>query len=91
VIAFRYTVMRLMIFAGFLALLSLLRVPMIWAAVGAALLSMVVSYFLLARDREVIAAGLERRVEDRISRRRSQVDSERSAEDEEDAELDGRG
>ncbi|SOC56382.1 DUF4229 domain-containing protein [Ornithinimicrobium cerasi] len=89
-IAFRYTVMRLMIFGGFLALLSLLRVPMIWAAVGAALLSMVVSYFLLARDREAIAAGIERRVEDRIARRRAQVDAGRTAEEDEDAEIDGR-
>jgi heme exporter protein D len=91
VIAFRYTVMRLMIFAGFLALLILLGAEMIWAAVGAALLSMVVSYFLLARDREVIAAGIERRVEDRVARRRAQLESERTAEEDEDAELDGRG
>lgn len=89
-IAFRYTVMRLMIFAGFFALLSLLGAEFIWAAVGAALLSMVVSYFLLARDREVLAAGIEHRVENRIERRRAQVEAERTLEDDEDTEVDGR-
>lgn len=90
-IALRYTVMRLMVFAGFFALLTLLRVPVIWAAVGAAALSMVASYFLLARDRERIAADLERRVERRAARRRAQVDAERTLEEEEDAEIEGRG
>lgn len=80
-IAFRYSVMRLMIFAGFFAVLLLLNVPFIWAAVGAALLSMVVSYFLLARDRERIAAGIERKVEARVARRRQQLEEERVAED----------
>lgn len=80
-IAFRYTVMRLMIFFGFFAVLLLLNVPLIWAAVGGALLSMVVSYFLLARDREQMAAGIERKVEARIARRREQMDAERVAED----------
>ena len=81
-IAFRYTVMRLMIFVGFLAVLLLLEVALPWAVVGAALLSMVVSYFLLARDREQMAASLERRVEARMARRREQVASERVDEDE---------
>jgi drug/metabolite transporter (DMT)-like permease len=81
VIAFRYTVMRLMIFVGFFAVLLLLEVPLPWAAVGGALLSMVVSFFLLARDREQMAANLERRVEARMTRRRQQMDSERVDED----------
>ena len=80
-IAFRYTVMRLMIFVGFFAVLLLLEVPLPWAAVGGALLSMVVSYFLLARDREQIAAGIERKVEARVARRRQQVEEDRRAED----------
>ena len=82
-IAFSYTVMRLMIFVGFFAVLLLLEVPLPWAAVGGALLSMVVSYFLLARDREQMAATLERRVEARLARRREQMAAERVAEDEE--------
>ncbi|GAA1174817.1 hypothetical protein GCM10009584_15170 [Ornithinimicrobium humiphilum] len=81
-IAFRYTVMRLMIFAGFVAVLMLVRVPVPWAVVGGALLSMVVSYFLLARDRDQIAAGLERRVEARTARRRARLEEERIAEEE---------
>ncbi|GAA5166857.1 DUF4229 domain-containing protein [Ornithinimicrobium tianjinense] len=89
-IAFRYTVMRLMVFAGFLALLTLLKVPMLWAAIGAALLSALASFFLLARDREVLAAGIERRVEDRVARRQAKVDAGRTAEDDEDDEVEGR-
>lgn len=80
-IAFRYTVMRLMIFVGFLAVLLLLDLALPWAVVAAALLSMVVSYFLLAPDREQMAASLERRVEARMARRRRQLDDERVAED----------
>lgn len=80
-IAVRYTVMRLMLFAGFMALLMFFEVPLIWAAVGGALLSMVASYFILARDREAITAGIERRVEDRVARRREQVEAERIDED----------
>ena len=80
-IAFRYTVMRLMIFVGFFAVLLLLEVALPWAAVGGALLSMVVSYFLLARDREQMAASLERKVEARMARRREQIEAERVAED----------
>jgi ABC-type bacteriocin/lantibiotic exporter with double-glycine peptidase domain len=81
VIAFRYTVMRLMIFVGFLAVLLLLDVALPWAVVGAALLSMVASYFLLAPDREQMASSLERRVEARMARRRQQLEDERVAED----------
>lgn len=80
-IAARYTVMRILIFAGFLALFSLVGLDIVWAAVAAAVASMVVSYFLLAPDRERLAAGLERRVEDRITRRREQLHQERVAED----------
>lgn len=80
-IAFRYSVMRVMLFVGFLCVLLLLGAPLPWAAVGGALLSMVVAYFLLARDREQMAASLERRVEARIARRREQLQEERVAED----------
>ncbi|MGC5582861.1 DUF4229 domain-containing protein [Ornithinimicrobium sp. W1679] len=90
-IAVRYTVMRLMIFFGFLALFVLVGLDQIWALVFAALFSMVTSYFLLAPDRERLARGVERTVEERISRRERKVDEGRTAEDEEDAEIDGPG
>lgn len=76
-IVVRYTVMRLLIFMGFFALGRLLTLNVLWSAVLAALASMVVSYFLLARDRDRLAAGLERKVEDRIERRRTRIDEER--------------
>ncbi len=89
-VAFRYTVMRVMIFVGFLALFLLLKMDLLPAAVLAALVSMVASYFLLARDREAIAAGIERKVGDRVSRRRHDAGLDRTAEEDEDAEADGR-
>lgn len=88
-VAFRYSVMRLMVFVGFLALLLLLKMDLLPAAVLAALASMVVSYFLLARDREAIAAGIERRVGGRVSRKRHEAGLDRSAEEDEDAETGG--
>ena len=77
----RYTMMRILLFAGCTAAFLLLKLPLIWAAVAGALVSMVISYFLLRPDRERIAAGLEHKVESRIARRREQIDSERTAED----------
>jgi hypothetical protein len=82
VIAVRYTIMRIMIFAGFFALGTLLRMPVLWAAVFAAITSAVASYALLAPDRRRLARGLEDRVEGRIARRRAQVDAERAEDDE---------
>ncbi|OLT43317.1 hypothetical protein BJF86_00465 [Serinicoccus sp. CNJ-927] len=81
-IAARYSVMRVLIFVGFFAFFRLLRLEVIWAAVAAALVSMVVSYFLLAPDRQRLAAGLERRVGDRVARRQAKVDAERVDEEE---------
>src|SRR5690606_36355766 len=87
VIAFRYTVMRLMIFVGILALFVLVGLDQIWALVFAALFSMVTSYFLLAPDRERLARGVERKVEERMARREQKVDEGRTLEYEEDAEI----
>lgn len=81
-IAARYTVMRLLIFLGFFALFRLLDLGVLWAALAGGLVSMVVSYFLLARDRDRLAAGLEHRVEGRIARRRAKIEAERVDEDE---------
>lgn len=80
-IAVRYTLMRLLLFFGCFALLLLLDLNWMWAAVGAMALSMVASYFLLARDREAMAAGLERRIEERSVRRQEKIEAERTAED----------
>lgn len=75
-IAARYTAMRLLIFVGFFALFRLVRLEVLWAAVAALLVSMVVSYFLLAPDRQRMAAGVQRRVEDRLARRRARIEAE---------------
>ena len=80
-IAVRYTLMRLLVFFGIFAVLLLLKIDWMWAAIGAMALSMVASYFLLARDREALAAGLERRVEDRAARRQEKIAAERTDED----------
>ena len=73
----RYTVMRLLVFLGFFALGRLLTLDVLWSAVLAAVASLVVSYFLLAPDRDRLAAGLERRVGDRMERRRAKLEDER--------------
>lgn len=90
-VVFRYTMMRLLLFAGVFAVLLLLRIEPIWAAVGGALVSMVLSFFLLRPDRERIAAGIDDKVQDRIARRQEKIDSERTLEDEEDSEAFGEG
>lgn len=77
----RYTMMRILLFAGVTAAFLLLGLEPIWAAVAGALVSMVIAYFLLRPDRERLAAGLEHKVDERISKRREQIDSERTAED----------
>ena len=76
----RYTAMRFLIFVGFFAIFVLFLDPL-WAVVAALLASMAASYFILRPDRERLAAGLEQRVEKQITRRREQIDSERTAED----------
>lgn len=77
---FRYTVMRLLIFVGFFALFVLFLDPL-WAAVAGLLASMAASFFILRPDRERLAAGLEERVDRQITKRREQIEAERTAED----------
>lgn len=77
----RYTMMRILLFAGCTALFLLLGLDVLWAAVAGALLSMVIAFFLLKTDRERLASGLEQRVEGRIARRDAQIEAERTAED----------
>lgn len=86
----QYTVWRLLIFAVFLLALLWLGVPELWAVVFAALFSMVTSFFLLARQRQRMAEQLEERIERGRARRAAKLERERTDEEEEDAEAEGR-
>jgi uncharacterized membrane protein YccC len=86
----QYTIWRLLIFAVFLLVLLWLGVPELWAVVFAALFSMVTSFFLLARQREQMARQLEARVERSRARREEKLAAERTDEEDEDAEAEGR-
>lgn len=79
-ILLRYTMMRLLLFVGFFALFMLF-LPPLWAVIAGLLASMAASFFILRPDRERLAAGLEQRVDRQITRRREQIESERTAED----------
>lgn len=85
----RYTLMRILLFVGFFLLFAMLPIDLLWAAVAAVLASMIASYFILRPDRDRLAAGLEHRVEERMARRREQMEAERVAEDEEAERLTG--
>jgi hypothetical protein len=64
----RYSVLRLLIFFGVLSLLWLVGIRDQWMLlVLSALISMVLSYFVLARFREESTAELARRVERRTA------------------------
>jgi type II secretory pathway component PulM len=88
----RYSLLRILLFLGVLSLLWLLglrdRDQQWMLLVLSALISLVLSYFVLARFREeateTIAARVERRAQDRRSRA---ADSDEAAED---AEADAR-
>lgn len=86
----QYTIWRFLIFGAFFALLALLGVEPLWAVVGAALASMFASLFLLRRQREEVARGLEKRVERGRQRREERLASERTDEIDEDEEIEGR-
>lgn len=76
----RYTVLRLLVFFGCLLLLWLLGLRSLeqrpWLIVGAALLSMVVSYFVLAPFRQQTIEKISGRVEDRIVSKRGARDED---------------
>jgi mannitol-specific phosphotransferase system IIBC component len=86
----RYSVLRLLIFFGVLSLLWLLglrgRNEQWQLLVLSALISMVLSYFLLARFREESARRLAERVEKRTEakQRSASTDPDAAAEDAED-------
>ena len=79
----RYTVLRLLLFFGFLCLGYLLGLREIWLVVVAALGSMVVSYFALAGPREEFSRKLAARAEQRQARAAQRI-SDEAVEDEED-------
>lgn len=76
----RYTLLRLMLFFGFLIALWLVHLRGFWLVVAAGLISAVTSYFLLQGPRADLSAKIEARVDKRMAR----ADQERSAEDDED-------
>lgn len=88
----RYSVLRLLIFFGVLSLLWLLGLrdqDQQWMLlVLSALISMVLSYFVLARFREESTAELARRIEHRAqakqARTRADTGADEAAEDAED-------
>jgi NADH:ubiquinone oxidoreductase subunit 2 (subunit N) len=85
----RYSVLRLMIFFGFLCALWLLGLrdqSQRWWLLGlSALGSMVVSYFVLRGPREMFSASIARHVDER-ARRAELAGRDEIAEDAEDAE-----
>ena len=87
----RYTVLRLLVFLGCLSALWLAGLrdeeDVLLLVVGAALLSAVISYFLLRRFREDYSAQLARRIEQRTAARRGRPEVRPSDEDAEDAET----
>jgi type II secretory pathway component PulM len=87
----RYTVLRLLVFAGALAVLWLAglrdREEMLLLVVGAALVSAVVSFVVLRRFREDYSAQLAARLERRADARAGQTPGTRADEESEDAEV----
>ena len=88
----RYTVLRVLVFLGCLALLWLLGLrgeeDLLLLVVGAALLSAVISYFALRRFREEYSAQLAAKIDQRTTTKRSRPDPETPTdEDAEDAET----
>lgn len=84
----RYSAMRLLIFVLVFLLFIWLMGNTIWALVYAALVSMVISFFLLRRQRNEVATKVDSAVSARLERRRNQVADQRTDEDDEDDESD---
>lgn len=80
----KYTVYRLGLFLVVMLILVLVGLEPIWAAVGAALISMVTSFFVLAGPREEAARKIEARVEDNRARKARKLRDERTDEEAED-------
>jgi hypothetical protein len=90
----RYTVLRLLVFAASLALLWLLGLRgeenVLLLVVGAALLSMVVSFFALRRFREDTSVKIAERLDQRAEARRHRETPVSADEEAEDAEVEHR-
>lgn len=87
----RFTLMRLMIFFGCLLIFWLLglrsQAQQPWLLLAAAAASVILSYFLLRRERDRMSDQIAEKVSRRLQARR-EIHGE--DEDAEDAELDGR-
>lgn len=87
----RYTLLRLLVFFGCLAVLWLVglreREDMLLLVAGAALLSAVVSFFALRRFREDYSAQLATRLEQRAAAKQAADPANPTDEDAEDAEV----
>lgn len=92
----RFTVLRLAIFLACLALLWLLGLrsvdQQIWLVLGAGVLSMVVSYFVLRRQREAVSERIDERVTRAMEHRAERRALHQPSADEiaEDREAEGR-
>ncbi|HEX7460604.1 MAG TPA: DUF4229 domain-containing protein [Dermatophilaceae bacterium] len=80
----RYSVLRLMMFFGFLCALWLLGLRDVWLLAISALGSMVVSYFVLKGPRAEFSARIARHVDERATR----AERARADEIDEDTEAD---
>lgn len=83
----KYTFYRLGLFLVVMLILVLVGLDPIYAAVGAALLSMVLSVFVLAGPREEAARKIEARVEDNRVRKARKLEDERTDEEVEDQDF----
>ena len=87
----RYTVLRVLVFLGCLALLWLLGLrgeeDLLLLVVGAALLSAVISYVALRRFREEYSAQLAAKIDQRTTARGTRPAETATDEDAEDAET----
>jgi len=81
----RYSVLRLMMFFGFLLALWLLGLRGAWLLGFSALGSMVVSYFVLREPRAQFSASIARRIDERSAR----AERARADEIDEDTEAGG--
>ena len=77
----KYTVFRLALFVAALALLAALGAGLIVAVVGAALISMLLSYLFLKRPREELARLIQDRTEKRLAVREKVGEHDASIED----------
>lgn len=78
----RYSVLRLLLFFGFLCLFWLLSLRGLWLVLAAALASMLVSFWLLRRLREDFSAQLAARLDARAARAVQRADARAVGRDE---------